>query len=266
MPCTVHFIGKFEMNKLVKPETIYELIAKYEQNMKNLEAFKAAYDKVAELLIAQNRSRARIDYPATLTQLQKKAWLEIILKAQLFEVMSIERADEVSEALYNPRTSCESVGIPVFNYDNVVNFIEQQRENIPQMVNEKIIEVYSILRPANYHKLKTNKTSLIQGIGKKVILSYYFEHSFGGGLSIRYEKRERINAIQEVFLLLDDKRIPRDKDKLYNKLYDSCRGQAYEDEYFKIRGFNNGNMHLEFKRSDIVDKIMVKVKDRLLSP
>ena len=59
-------------------------------------------------------------------------------------------------------------------------------------------------------------------------------------------KTHKRNAIQEIFTLLEGKGIPADDNKLYHKLSHAERADAYEDEYFKIKGYYNGNMHIEF--------------------
>jgi len=251
--------------EIVKPETMAELVAVYEQNKRDIEALKAPYEKVKNLLCGgMYRGSDIIDFKATLNSLQKTAWREIIDRSGLFSLMSIEKAEKIKKGLYyNDHETCESLGIPEFTVENIVSFIDNLRFSIPDMLDEKILEVYKILRPRNYYDLKTNAKSLFEGIGKKVILSYFFEQKWTGGIRIRFQKREEINAIQEVFRLLDGKGVAKDGEKLYYCLENSLRSDVYEDEYFKVKGFINSNAHFEFKRMDLVARIVATTKEKL---
>ena len=251
---------------LVKPETMAELVARYQQQKADIEAMRPYYNKVKNLLQSGLRHYDKVDFDRTLDSMKKKSWTEIIERCGLFSLMSMEAAEEVKKSLYyDEGKTCEDLGIPDFTVENVIQFIDDRRAAIPSMMDEKILEVYKLLRPQNFYDLKTNKTSLFEGIGNKVILSWFFETNYAGkGLRIRFQKREEVNAIQEVFTLLDGKGIPKDGQKLYYKLHESERGDAYEDEYFRLKGYKNGNIHIEFKRLDLVEKIVSTAKEKLL--
>ncbi len=251
---------------IVKPETVAEMVAKYNQQITDLETLRPAYLKCKDFLVGGSyRGCDLIDFDATKNALQKTAWADVIDKTGLFSLMSIKAAEKIKDGLYyKESTTCEDLGIPAFTVENILDFIEDRRQAIPAMLDDKILEVYKILRPSNYYQLKTNKTSLFEGIGKKVILSCFFEHRYTGGIRIRFQKREEINALQEVFTLLDGRGTPKDDQKLYYKLEGAERADAYQDEYFKIKGYSNGNAHIEFKRLDLVEKIVATAKEKLL--
>lgn len=249
---------------LVKPETLSELIAKYEQKMRDFTAFWPHYEKCKDFLVGYHRRANEVEKEATLNSIQKNAWRGVIDKTGLYSLMSLSAAEKLKKVFYGTE-KCNTVGIPEFTYENVIAFIEAQRQAIPSMVDEKIIEVYKLLRPNNYYKvLKTNNISLFEGIGYKVILSYYFEENYSGGLRIKYQKREEANAIQEIFWLLDGRGVAKDEQKLYHKMHGAERGDAYEDEYFRVKGYKNGNMHLEFKRMDLVKKIVATAREKII--
>lgn len=248
---------------LVKPETLAEMVAKYEQSLRDINALQPYYEKAAHHLKSGYRSYDKVDFKYTLECLKKEAWNEVFHKTNLYQLMSIAESEKIKKSLYN-RDSCEDIKVPDFTFENVMAFIEAKTQDMPNMIRGKIEEVYKILRPRNYYQLKTNETSLFEGVGKKVILSHFFESNYSGGLRICYHKEQELNAIQEIFWLLDGKGVPHDAEKLYHKLYKAERGDAYEDEYFRIKGYSNGNMHLEFKRMDLVSKVISAVKERLL--
>jgi len=39
-------------------------------------------------------------------------------------------------------------------------------------------------------------------------------------------------------------------------------GGFYEDEYFAAKAFKNGNLHLKFKRADLVEKVNLIIAKR----
>lgn len=251
---------------LIKPETLAEYVSKYMQTLSDLAEFEPAYEKVQHVLMSgSGRSSASVDIAKTRDALRKGAWREIINKFNLFSVMSMKRVDEINHGFYDESTTCDKIGIPEFTIDNILSFIDTQRESLPDLMAEKVCEVYDILRPHNrWRQLKTNDKSLAEGIGEKVILSGYFEQKWGGGLKVNYRRKDQLNAIQAVFWLLDGKGTPKDGEKMSYVLDAAKRAEAYEDEYLRIKGYQNGNAHFEFKRMDLVKKMMVIVKDRVL--
>jgi len=36
---------------------------------------------------------------------------------------------------------------------------------------------------------------------------------------------------------------------------------VFEDSYYRAKAFRNGNLHLEFKRSDLLDKLNEQIAD-----
>lgn len=250
---------------LIKAETLGEMVAKYNQQLCDLEALQPYYEKAKSLLCSRGRDSCdSVDWETTFNKLQKNAWNDVFIKTNLYQLMSVADAEKIQKALWNDEP-CQKIGLPSFTVENVIAFMDAKTAQMPDMFASKVEEVYKILRPRNYYQLKTNATSLLEGIGKKVILSYMFEPNYSGGLRISYRKEQELNAIQAVFWLFDGKGVPAHEEKLYHKLYGSQRAESYEDEYFRIKGYINGNMHLEFKRMDIVGKIMMNIKEHILS-
>lgn len=252
---------------IIKPETLAEYVSGYNQTVSDIMEFQPYYEKVQNVLVTSNgRSSCNADIPKTLDKLKKGAWKEIVDKFNLFSIMSMKRVHELERGFYDESTPCEKLGIPDFTIDNILAFIDTQREALPNLMAEKVLEVYDILRPNNrWRQLKTNDKSLNVGIGEKVILSYYMEQKWGGGLKVNYNRREDLNAIQAVFWLLDGKGTPKDGEKLYYVLDNSERAETYEDAYLRLKGYLNGNIHIEFKRPDLVKKILTIVREKVLA-
>lgn len=75
---------------------------------------------------------------------------------------------------------------------------------------------------------------------------------------------ETLRDVERTFCVLDGKRNPEWADSFIRRASDATRNvpkpAVFEDEYFRIRVFKNGNAHLYFLRDDLVEEV-----NRLLS-
>lgn len=96
-------------------------------------------------------------------------------------------------------------------------------------------------------------------IGSRVIL----DRAFDGFGSWNYysNKRDSLRDIERVFHVLDEKPIPLSYSGIVGAIEESrsvrwgARQSESDSEYFKARCFLNGNLHLWFKRDDLVDRV-----------
>lgn len=89
------------------------------------------------------------------------------------------------------------------------------------------------------------------------ILEYMFETRWRGGLELRHcsyrDPGAYMNDLDRVFRIIDGK--DHQPHALQNAINTAMAdGNIYEDGYFHVKGFRNGNMHLKFKRTDLLDK------------
>jgi hypothetical protein len=98
-------------------------------------------------------------------------------------------------------------------------------------------------------------------IGRKVVMGYMVQPAFRGGLQVRHgNSSDKLNDIDRVFKTLDGKQFnPRALESAINAALGA--GPVFEDDYFKVRGFKNGNMHVEFKRADLLDKVNEQIAE-----
>jgi hypothetical protein len=131
-------------------------------------------------------------------------------------------------------------------------------QNINQFAEESIREVYEWLRPrADSHRMvkyKTNQKNARFEIGKKVILTGMIDTLYvGGKYRVSHYMEKHLIALDRVFHALDGKQI-------LNKSYRSplvdaintAEGITAETDYFSCRMYQNRNLHLEFKRGDLL--------------
>jgi len=118
---------------------------------------------------------------------------------------------------------------------------------------KKMLEgVFNYLRPPG-SGLKTNDRSAID---EKAIIRHVIDRNeYYCSLSVYH--RDRLWDMDKVFHLLDGKGMPKYPGNLVAVLdqavMDIC--QTVETEYFACKWFLNGNLHIRFKRMDLVTEI-----------
>lgn len=139
---------------------------------------------------------------------------------------------------------------PAFTMDNIeATFLEffQQADEIFAR------GIYNVFRRLD-HKYRTNEKEPFV-IGDKAILGYRFQHRFGGGIEIRHSCDQLFGDIDRVFKTLDGKPfIPRSLESAINAEMKEPP-YVYEDDYYQVKGFKNGNAHFKFKRADLLEKV-----------
>ena len=102
-------------------------------------------------------------------------------------------------------------------------------------------------------------------IGSRIVLTHAFDRF--GSWSRGY-RDETVLDVERAFHLLDGRSPPTRMSGIVGLIASGRRAQGYEasqfvveDEYFKARVFQNGNIHLWFKRSDLVEKVNLNLAD-----
>lgn len=95
-------------------------------------------------------------------------------------------------------------------------------------------------------------------IGSRVILTYAFDGN--GAWNYHRNHEDTITDIERVFLMLDGKKVLE-----YGNLVDQMRNARrfgsgprqteFENDYFLLRAYKNGNCHIWFKRDDLLDRV-----------
>ena len=96
------------------------------------------------------------------------------------------------------------------------------------------------------------KTNQRYHIGKKVILICAVS-SYG----IQSGTSQHLRALDNVFHRLDGKGTPKYPDDLVTGLSETIRKKAAvaETPYFRCKWYRNGNLHVEFKRLDLLKEL-----------
>jgi hypothetical protein len=173
---------------------------------------------------------------------KRRAWRVLVNKLGLRQIMSVARRAEFDKPL-------ESGELPEIGEDTITDILCGLAGQAQDFATEAAREVFGILRP-QHSEYKTNDAFRV---GRKVILRWTVERCWNGTSFRPYHSREsHLTAIDGVFHRLDGKGVLRDhRGPLIRAINDSPSGHG-ETEYFRFRCYKNMNLHLEFKRLDLV--------------
>jgi hypothetical protein len=249
------------MDTLSRRQTVTELVAVYESVAADIRsgfaALHAAEVKLnaafvlggsGYLYIGDNRGR----YPdfknpdLALTRLKRDTWRFIVERLELRRLLSVKRANELDKILSDG-------ALPDITVDNVMAFAASYLANLDIMLTEAVAEVFEVLRP-HQSKLKTNSE---MEIPRKVVLEYTVTRGYGSPFRVSDHAEKLTTAIENVFSALDGKgQVTRqyhsDMSNAVKAMDATGRG---ETPYFRLRACKNRNLHIEFKRLDLLAKL-----------
>ncbi len=146
---------------------------------------------------------------------------------------------------------------PEFTVENVRSTLLSVMQDVDTMFARGLVNVF--LRLSKDHK--TNTTSPFK-VNERAILSGMVKPRWGGGLEISYGHwaSERLNDIDRVLKTLDGlKHQPRSLETAINGVF--AENNVYEDDYYHVRGYRKGSMHIRFKRLDLLEKANKLISD-----
>ena len=136
---------------------------------------------------------------------------------------------------------------PVFNLANVQSTFLELSQTADQMFNDGILNVFR--RFSNHYK-----SNDVFKIAEKVVMERMLS-MWSAGPCIDYGySADQINDLDRVFKSLDGKKHePRALSIAMNEKF--SKYEDFEDDFFRAKAFKNGNLHLWFKRSDLLDRV-----------
>ena len=191
-----------------------------------------------------------------LKELHRQVWVAIAGKLEIRTMLSLAKLKELDAQL------ASGAGLPPIEFGAVMATLEGILAQRADYLRDKVAECYRWLRPegAWREKYVTNAKSLALGVGEKVILTYAVRRGYAanGAFEVNYgHTMDNLRALDQVFHLLDG----QPQSTTYNgDLCEAIRAQTSRDsncfksKYFAGRCFQNGNLHLTFRRADLVDQ------------
>lgn len=204
-------------------------------------------------------------------RLRRQVWRVIAERMALRQNMSLAQAKELDRQIETGE------GLPPIRYTDVLATVETLLSRRGEFLEAKVHECYRWLRPDcwsgsgryGYTPLATNRKSFEAGVGEKVIISYGCQRCFRGGFEVNYNRRDELRALDQVFHLLDGQpQVTTHGGELCDAIYTQTKtgGRDAETPYFHARCYGNQNLHLTFKRRDLLDKFNLIAGGKNLGP
>jgi hypothetical protein len=242
--------------------TVSELVAIYHQNRERLQNLYALREQIEatetlslhiECHAKGEGSRHLCNLEDALKSLERGTWGELVRKMELRRFLSVKRSEELDKQL---RTG---EGFPEITEENILAMMQGTIARAGEYLEEAVKEVYDFLRPWRWGSddYKTNEKNRWQ-LGPKAIREGWVSIGYGRrSFGPNYYRTDHYRALNNVFCLLDGKThgSATYNGELYDAVHNADDDGRGETEYFRFKCFKNGNLHLEFKRLDLVEKL-----------
>jgi len=186
-----------------------------------------------------------------MNEINRRAWRTLYSHLEIDRIASIKRRDEIHKKL-------EEGKLPEITVENIFELFETLNQNVNEFARESVVEVYNWLRPhSDGHEMtryKTNQKNATFEIGKKLVKTGMVQRAWGGGsYRTNYYTEKYLIALDKVFHMLDGKNM---REKSYRSplvdAINTSEGGTVQTDYFFCRMYQNGNLHIEFTRLDLV--------------
>lgn len=248
---------------LTKKTTVRELVAVFQQAEADIrEAFRLvcgaekslndsfSLESFASIRVDVNSySRGSWDVDHAIDEVRRSAWRTIVERLELRRILSIKRWEDLHREMADKKP-------PPITEQTVSAFAAQYSGSMQTLHEESVREVFELLRPRGT-KAKALKTNTEFEIGKKVILPYMVENAvFLGNFRVNYHHQQDLTALENVMSVLDGKggvnKTHSSELRLSIENTPLASNGRGETEYFRFRACKNGNLHIEFKRLDLL--------------
>lgn len=215
---------------------------------------RSAFDVDIYFAGQQRPLRYRDDVEKELTaHYCRQAWRSVLDEVQIWNVMGIADSRKLREQL-------DRGELPAFTVENVLGTITGLGSQAKHFAAVAAKEVFDFLTPSR-SGLKTNDSFRI---GRRVIIRYAIELAHAGSFRVHHSKDDRLRAMDGIFHVLDGKGPMKEGRGPLCEAINGCQGRG-ETAYFKFKCYKNLNLHIEFKRLDLVKELnFVAAGERVL--
>lgn len=181
----------------------------------------------------------------TIEAMRRSAWRAISERLEIRKIMSVARAAELDREL-------EKGALPEITEATVSAFVLKYAQSLEDLFTEAVREIFNWLRPSANGRAAEYKTNRVDLLGPKVVIPYMVDWTMGKP-RVNYNRVNDVNALERVFRLLDGAGTEKG---YYSDLYNAMNADSSgETAYFTFKAFRNGNVHIAFKRLDLVERV-----------
>lgn len=158
------------------------------------------------------------------------------------------------------RDALDTKDMPDFTMDSVQATFLEMFQKRDEMFGRGCWEVFRKIKPGRW--VSNDKEPFKIGTGR-IVMSFWMESRVWCDYPrLNYSNRDTVNDVDRIFRVLDGKPPnPGGLESALNGFFKDNPTEAFENEYFRVRGFANGNAHIWFLRHDLVDKLNSVIAD-----
>lgn len=188
-------------------------------------------------------------YEGLFREMKVNAWQMLIEHTGVRSLMSLSKRKTFDEQV-------SKGDLPEITAENVLGVVLGLVADAGQMATEAAKEVFEYLRPPSYYGRQYVVNNHFR-VGRRVVLSFIVRQGYKGCYEINYQREPHITALDSVFHVLDGRGPLKER---WGPLANAIRlatasSNKGETDFFRFRCFKNGNLHLEFKRLDLVKQL-----------
>ena len=242
------------MNDLTKYMPVHTIVENYDEAKKEITAgydsIIAANGRIQAVIGGYGFSDFKIRDAARciehdINEMKKQIWRHIFNKCDIYNLVSEKRRDELDDQL-------EKGELPEVTVETIQSTLDGLLNNVGNLYKETVAEAFEFLRPPG----SRHKTNTEYEVGKKAVKEWCFDTSFGS-CRLAYRIEPHLRSLDNAFHLMDGKGPVKYPGGMYTALSTACRENKWkaETEYFKLKWYKVGTLHIDFKRLDLVAKM-----------
>lgn len=181
-------------------------------------------------------------------ELDRRGWAYLLNESGLITFMNAAKRKEFDEQIRG--NNC-----PEFTRENIEATFSNLYETRGEMFEDGVIALFRSLS-WNY------KTNSPVGFSEKFVMTYFLDGQYTGKnplVWLNHTAANRLDDLIRVCCLIDGRPEPDHRDGIYHTFATPVRERGapgeFENEWFRVKWFKNGNGHLFFKRMDVIAKL-----------
>lgn len=235
------------------PTTLDDLLSARDDALRLIADARQTIDKAAEVLaphgmyLMPRGAQMPEEHDRVRAELDTSLWRRAFDMTGFRQLMDAQAVAEFEKSL-SPRP-------PEFTDATIRATFIDLLNNADAMFRRGVFNVFRYLSD----DYRTNASEPFR-IGRKVVMGWMIQPNYSRGLQVRYGSGDKLNDLDRVFQTLDGKPFQaRSLESAMNAAFGER--QVFENDYYRAKAFKNGNMHLEFKRQDLLDKVNEQIAE-----
>lgn len=230
-------------------------------------AFPPTPMRVREVSIRHPSDRCpRWDDPSeVIDYVTNQAWWMVAERLDVFSALSPVKALDMRRML-------DKGEMGELTVEHIASMAKSVRGQLSTLIEQCVVEAYDFLRPRDDSGGQGNarfKSNSPYRVGGRVVLAGVVDVSFGFW-SLHYRYEPELKALERVFMMLDGAgtTTPETGSPFVNgiKSLKGNRGGTFSTDYFRVKAWKNGNVHIYFLRKDLLALFNKAAGDHLLPP